>query len=303
MIAELEPLVIRDHLASQGVALQAHRLGGLLEERASEGLIGRGVQKLREQFFSSGPFQRELDEVCRTEAALQRVISELRSDPAMVDFYGEIRSTSGVLTRGGGENLKLYHWCTREALPLIQEIGILPGFCTGQTTRQHVYASLYPNQFWATESISEDVHKSLAYSRNGFRSTEFVQLEIDYDPTLEAYMWLPFQYQRERGPVAEISTMYKSKLLSSICMPLAEQVDVLTLHDRKFLDAVEAGLINSVDLYDEPWQYSPLLGCKAPYCTLTHPSSWESSEVLLDYVAPERITAFHPSGGNDRSSG
>lgn len=178
---------------------------------------------------------------------------------------------------------KLYHWSPRALWEtVIQKQGLLPGLLSGRSDHQYTYVSLEPDDFWhqeRRESFGAYVDDS------GVDREDFVQLEIDYSSEIQAYMWAHGQTQDESfGLMSRL--FYKDTLLSTHLYSLDQLVSELVRNDRKLLQ--KPGLRTEYP-NESDWTFSTLLGERVPYSAMTHSSSWETSEVLLDYVPPEAI--------------
>lgn len=183
---------------------------------------------------------------------------------------------------------KLYHWIPTQLLERVYKQGLLPGFLAGDTpttSRPVAHATFQRNEYW---------NKYMASDREdaGFSDysdpAQYTELEIDYDPLIEAYMWPPIIDKSSNGDMMLKSdhraTSYEhSPLLSTRVVPLDSQISFLLDFDKKEAERREGEGENSDEQYNK-WVYSHLLKRKVPPNSSSLPESYETSEVLLDYV-------------------
>jgi hypothetical protein len=99
-------------------------------------------------------------------------------------------------------------------------------------------------------------------------------------------MWLQYTWSDEHGSYR--SSAYKDALLSSRFVPLGSQLSMLIAEDREWLAKIPERDRNTDP--DDPWVWSPILGCLTPSSGIrTANLAWESSEVLARFVPPSAI--------------
>jgi hypothetical protein len=140
---------------------------------------------------------------------------------------------------------------------------------------------------WAkAERAGEEV--PLDYPRGGVIPKEFVELEIDYDPALEAYLWLAFRARLAGGNCEYVQTLYHAReALSSRFVSIDRQLADMLDYDARLLKEARLGFPEDAD--DEPWVYSPFFRQEVPRYLCSDPGCFEHSDLLLDYVPPDRI--------------
>jgi len=185
---------------------------------------------------------------------------------------------------------KLYHWVPNQLLQRVLQQGLLPGFLADDKTsigRPVAHATFQRNEHWNVEMAEDRKNiKGVDYSD----PSQYTLLEIDYDPSLEAYMWPPVLWRDIEAnelhlDTDHIPTSYEhAPLLSTRVVPLDAQVSLLLDFDREKAESLEQQGLNT-----DRWVYSPILKRKLPPWAESTPESSSTSEVLLDYVPPSRI--------------
>lgn len=233
------------------------------------------IYELRESLWSHPSYEatqgRERIDIIRTPEGLTDFRNREMAEAEYPDFTGAPQV----------EITKLYHWMPRGLLAQAERFGLLPGAFTGRSALVFVYASLEPSPVWGDQrSQSKAIHLP-DVNRN-----DFVQIEIDYDPNMETFMWMEgLALDEFLNDVIPVST-YLSTLLSSRVVSLSRRVTELLAGEKERQRT-------DTDVYDEDETlHSSLAGTTIPYTSPLHPSNWEESEVLLNWVAPERIREY-----------
>lgn len=185
---------------------------------------------------------------------------------------------------------KLYHWVPNEIVEKIMEEGLLPGFLSNAPSygRPVAHASFQRSEYWR-ETMAQARKKGGGVDMHTDPSS-YTELEIDYDPTIEAYMWPPY-LSKSPGQALMINSLHTvehlglSPLLSTKAVPLNAQVSILLDFDRKEAEEMEINGRNP----GKKWIYSPILHRDVPDWASSLPQNYSTSEVLLDYIPPSRI--------------
>ncbi|OGH69256.1 MAG: hypothetical protein A3I29_02170 [Candidatus Magasanikbacteria bacterium RIFCSPLOWO2_02_FULL_44_11] len=190
------------------------------------------------------------ESIIKDQKDLFKTIAELRGGKKLNHQFDSL--VTATPDRSTAKPLELYHLTPRPLVESVLKQGLIPGFLTGLTDKLYIYADVDgPNQEFLQPG-------GLSYNRGGEKHTDFSLMKIIYTPDMQAYMWLDYyrtskdsQYKSK-----EVISAFPTKLVSSNCIPLAQQIaNKKIAHDQmKFKD------------------------------------NFEFSEVLLDYVPPEKIT-------------
>ncbi|MFC1640886.1 hypothetical protein ACFL2D_02420 [Patescibacteria group bacterium] len=266
-IQRLESLVLTDHLKELP---EFDELLRLLEDKSeeTEEIIDR-IKRMREALFSSHAFKISRVEAAETDHGRKKAWKNIAEWRMEGKYFRPESVEQPEYSEEGKEIEHLYHWIPDRIAPIVTSEGLVPGFISDQRPKFFVYTSLERNDFWP---------RTIAKRLKQFESESFVELEIDYDDSMEAYMWMPYYEvwpdQRRYAPA------YPGTILSSRAVPLRRQVAELLLSDKD---------LRAEDHPDEDSYFSPLLNREIPHFANTSISSWETSEVLLNFVPPEKI--------------
>lgn len=215
-------------------------------------------------------------------------IEIIRSPKDLTDFRAREVATDGTEYPDytGDPNVeikKLYHWMPRGLLDQAMRFGLLPGAFTGRSGLVFVYASLEPSHVWR-----EQRSESKAIHLPDVDRKDFVQVEIDFDPNMETFMWMEgLGIDEYLDDLIPIST-HESALLSSRAVSLDRCVSEL-LDREKERQRTDTSAYDPDEFFD-----SSIAGRQVPYTSPLHPGNWEESEVLLNWVSPERIREYAP---------
>jgi hypothetical protein len=251
--------------------------------------ISNDVKELRKKLGENDRFRFLEINICTTQEELEQARKTMEAEHERMKaedgiFYGryginyEFPNYSMVLPV---ELKNLYHWSSAKNANQIEAHGLLPGFVTsGRNTRGFVHTTATFDEHWPQKVAQELNHT--------YNPQDYTAYEIDYDPSLEAYMWLQVIHHEPNGNIPLLTSYHSAEkpglscLVSSRAVPLSLQVGELVEYDRE--------VVEHADSNDKTnWRYSSLLGMHLHPNAASLPENYSTSEILLDYVPPSRI--------------